>query len=332
MADRTRPRRLLVTGATGFVGAAVLRELTRRADQGVELRLLARRVPVDSARVDGMAADGTSDRALREAWTAADLTDPASLAGCCEGVDTVLHLASLIGGDPEQCRRTNVDGTEALLAEAGRAGVRRVIQLSTAAVYGDGPHRGCPEGELIPDPVSPTSRTRLAAEQAVLAWGGLVLRPNLIYGRGDRWVVPGVADLLRRVPAWPEGGRARVSMISVDGLAGALVELALGRAEWTGGVLHAVHPQPVTVRELLAGVCRILGLAEPTEELSRDQLAERLVVAGGPVGDRRPALLTSDRWYDGGALWRLLARSPGPGFADRLAGDARWYRSVLRAG
>lgn len=77
-----------------------------------------------------------------------------SVRGLCDGVGAVLHLAARIGGTQEECRAVNVEGTRALLAEAERAGVRRIVQLGTAAVYRDGAHRGAVEGS------SPRSRSR----------------------------------------------------------------------------------------------------------------------------------------------------------------------------
>ncbi|TDU02210.1 nucleoside-diphosphate-sugar epimerase [Streptomyces sp. 846.5] len=318
-----------MTGATGFVGSAVVRELVARQDRATAgaaagssgHRFLARRVP--AGRPAGVGE-----------WRTADLDDPTTLRGCCDGIDTVLHLASRIGGDPEQCRRTNLLGTEALLAEAHRAGVRRVVLLSTAAVYGDGPHRGCREGELTPAPVSATSRSRLAAERVVLAHGGTVVRPHLIHGPGDRWVLPGIADLVRKAPAWPAGGRARVSLVAVEDLARALLALALdgGHPHLAGRVLHAVHPEPVSVRELIGAVCGLLELPLPGTELDRDRLTRRLVAAGADPADRRPALLTVDRWYDGDALWRCTGVEPGPGFAHRLGEHSGWYRAALGVG
>ncbi|MBW5487071.1 NAD-dependent epimerase/dehydratase family protein, partial [Streptomyces bambusae] len=156
-----------------------------------------------------------------------DLARGESLTGVCEGVTTLVHLAARIGGTEAECRAVNVEGTRALLAEARRAGVDRIVQVGTAAVYRDGAHRGAAEGELVEDPGSVTSVTRLEGERLVLAAGGTVLRPHLVYGRGDQWVVPSLLGLLARLPYWVDGGRARMSMVSVDALAGAVAGLAV---------------------------------------------------------------------------------------------------------
>ncbi|GGZ37548.1 oxidoreductase [Streptomyces avidinii] len=264
---------------------------------------------------------------MEEVW--GDLAG-GSLRGLCEGVGAVLHLASRIVGTSGELRAVNVEGTRALLVEARRAGVGRFVQLGTAAVYGDGVHRGVVEGEVVERPGSVTSGTRLVGERLVLAAGGTVVRPYLVFGRGDRWVVPGLVRLLGRLPLWVEGGRARVSMISVDALAGALVELAV-RREVMGGVLHAGHPEPVSGRELVETVAGGLGLSLPVGEVDLAGAVELLGGSGGidPVLVRGVRLLAVDHWYDSGRLWAGLAASPGPRFAEAFGACVPWYRETV---
>lgn len=329
-----RRERILVTGGTGFIGSRVvplLRAASAEPD-GPAVRLLRRRRP-DGETTGGIARETSGGET--ETF-AGDLADPASLHGACDGVTTVLHLASRIGGDIEECRAVNEDGTRALLAEAARAGVRRIVQLGTAAVYGDGPHRGEAEGRTPERPVSPTSVTRLAGERLVLAAGGTVVRPYLVYGEGDTWVVPALVQLLRRVPHWVDGACARLSLISAPVLSAALAELALAPRAVTpdaaagaaGRVLHAAHPEPVRLRDLVSTVCRELDLPLPAGEITLDE-ARRRLDAHGPGAARPLALVTADRWYDSSALWSQLTTSPGPPFADAFAGCAPWYRRAL---
>ncbi|GAA4800633.1 NAD(P)-dependent oxidoreductase [Streptomyces ziwulingensis] len=314
--------RILITGGTGFVGtrvAALLASDGPRTDPP-ELRLLAHRArpePLVAARVEVRAGS---------------LTDPVSLRGVCDGVDTVLHLASQVGGDAGLCRAVNDAGTAALLAEAERAGVRRIVQLSTTAVYRDGRHLRAREGELPLGPTSATSVSRLAGERRVLAAGGLVVRPHLVYGPGDVWVVPALAEFLTELPHWVDGGRALMSVIGVDDLARVLAALALRASVPRGEVLHASRPDPVRARELITATAGALNLPLPAGEVTYAQAGAWRSTLDAPCWQRRLSLLARDHWYDTSRLWRLLGTVPGRSFAADFAAGADWYRGRLSGG
>lgn len=305
--DRTT---VLVAGGTGFIGSAVVALLVRR---GVDVRVLRRSAPPDWMTEAGVG------------WVAGDLADPGSLRGVAEGADVLLHLAARVDRDPVACATVNVRGTGALMAEARRAGVRRIVYNSTCAVYGTGPHRGLAESELVPAPASVASQTRLAAEAEVLAGGGVVLRPHLVFGVGDRWFVPALLRLLRAVPAIVDGGRARMSVIAVDDLARAIVGVA---ASGLTGVHHVNHPRPVAMAELLGWLGRHIGCRRPTRDIDRATHRELLRRARLPLSDHQYALLTDDHWYRSERVWREVGLPAGPGLAHRIAESASWYRAT----
>ncbi|MFF2352450.1 NAD-dependent epimerase/dehydratase family protein [Kitasatospora sp. NPDC058115] len=305
---------VLLTGAGGFIGSAVLAAL--RALPGIgEVRALTR----------SSAPAGTVP-------VAADLADPATLRGAAEGAEVLIHLASVVSGPEEECAAVNVHGTRALLAEAGRAGVGRIVHLSTAAVYGAGPHRGLGVDEVAPAPVSAASRTRLTGEGAALEAGAVVLRAPLVLGAGDRWVVPCLADLLRRVPARWDGGGALLSLVAVTDLARLIADLAVApdRAAVPAGVHHAGHPRPVTTAELLAALAGH-GVLPPVPDADWpwERCTAELGRVPGAYSERQFELLARHHWYRSEEIWRLTGTDPGPGPLHRLADAAPWYRSHL---
>ncbi|WEH39241.1 NAD(P)-dependent oxidoreductase [Streptomyces sp. AM 2-1-1] len=307
---------IVLTGASGFIGSKVLRRvLDQNPASGVR------------AVVRGRPPEGFDQARLH--WFQGDLTRPGTLEGLCEGADVVLHLASRIAGTEPECAAVNADGTAALVEEARRGGVRRIVQLSTAAVYGHGPHRGITVDEVPPAPVSPASRTRLRAERVVTEAGGTVLRPGLVTGHGDRWVVPALADLVERVPARWNGGKGLTSMVDADDLARLIARMATLRDEPPAGVHHASHPVPVRNRDLMAELDRLGILPLATADWTWQQCLDHLRRSPGRVGERQFALLCGDNWQRSDTIWRLAGLDAGPGPLERLTSAAPWYRAYL---
>ncbi|MEE6309102.1 NAD-dependent epimerase/dehydratase family protein [Plantactinospora veratri] len=284
---------ILLTGGTGFVGAATLRVLLP-AVEGRRVHLLVHRRSPETVGGDGVRL------------VPADLGQPSSLRGICDEVETVVHLAARIGGDEATCQLVNHHGTAALLAEARRAGVRRIVALSTAAVYGDGVHRGPTEDQLDPRPVSPTSRSRYDAERLVRAAGGVVLRPMFVTGPGDTWFLPTLLDLVRALGCWVDEGRAWLSTIRVEHLGAVIATAATGPPLTPGEVYHATDPCPVRVRDLVA---RHASGPLPSTSISLGEAERRLPA---PFTRRQLRLLFTDHWYDSSRLWRTID-PPGPG-------------------
>ncbi|MQS06061.1 NAD-dependent epimerase/dehydratase family protein [Streptomyces sp. IF17] len=303
--------RVAVVGPTGFVGSAVLGELERRrrgdaGGRGPILRAVSRREP------------GGIDE-----WCPVDLTAPETVRGVCEGVDVLLHLAASLSSDEERCAAVNIEGTRALMADASRYGVRRIVHLSTTAVYGPGPHRGIAVDGVPPAPVSPASRTRLVAEGYALAAGATVLRPALILGPGDEWVVPTLARLLTAVPTLWDGGRALLSLVHVVDLARLITCFALNDEGPRARILHAGHPEPVRCGDLLTTLARCGELPEVTGDSSLRQCVARLRASGAAVSERQFSLVARDHWYDSRETWEAAGCEPGRGPLARLTDSAR---------
>lgn len=266
-----------------------------------------------------------SDMVVRT--TVGDVRDASVLRAALVGVDTVVHAANYIGSDPALCESVNVGGTATLVSAAAAAGVSDLIYVSTTGVYRPGTTRGAREGTLFEAPVSALSTSRLAAERLVLDAGGMVLRPHLVYGTGDRWVVPGLLRLVQSMGSLIENGTARVSVIHVDDLAaaiGALVDAGLDRA--AGRVLHAANLAPASVHGMVTETMGALGLDAPQSSVSLVE-ARHLTTPLG-ITAHQLGMIAQDRWYDSAALWNQLGTPSPTGFGLNAA-DIRWYASRL---
>jgi predicted dehydrogenase/nucleoside-diphosphate-sugar epimerase len=179
---RSDAPRILITGATGFVGGALLRRLM---SQGECPRVLARQSP----RALELQQSGV-DVVL------GDLSDDQALATAVQGVEVVYHCAARMGpyGTWQDFLRDNVEGTEHLLRACQKEGVRKFLYLSSLAVYGP-PRSGKPIAEQSPYDPQPEKRgnysySKILAEKRVLEFAqetGLpvtIFRPGLIYGPG----------------------------------------------------------------------------------------------------------------------------------------------------
>lgn len=314
---------VLLTGASGFIGGAILERMQARArpDGGPTVRVLEHRRPV-----------GGDVEVVR-----GDLGAPRTLRGLCAGVETVIHTATHIGEEEEACQQVNARGTEALVEEAVRAGVRRLVYVSNAAVCGWAVQSGEDEAHAAVAPVTPVSRSRVAAERAVLAAGGLVLRPLFVYGEGDTRFVPTMARALARLRFLVDGGRARVSVIAVDELAAAICDL-VAAPSWAPGVMHANDGQPVSLKVIVETLAQQLGTPVPWLSVPWP-VARRAVrcvgrrTVGGAAGrtsaEHRAFLVSRDHYFDSARLWQALGRQPGPPFTARLGAHRAFYARIL---
>jgi nucleoside-diphosphate-sugar epimerase len=313
-AHQHAPRqRVLLTGATGFIGRAAARALAARPDIELSALLHSPARPLPTRHLKALMGD---------------LTRPDSLVGSCQSIDTLVHTASYVGAHPEQATAVNDHGTTTLIREATRAGVTRILYISTAAVYGPGPHHNLTPEQLLPAPRSPASQTRLAAENTVRAAGGTVLRPYLIYGTGDHWFIPTLLTLIPLLTHLPHTHHVKLSTIAVDELANALTALVTQtNPPPPGTILHANHPTPTTLHTLITTVINNTGL--PCTHHHTQHTRKELPTTEDHK--RHLARICTDHWYNSEHLWKLTNHHPGGDFAETFPRYAPWYRTTIAA-
>lgn len=295
-------RRVLVTGATGFVGKALINRLARELPPG-RLRAAARR----PEHGDGMI----------EWVTVPDLGPETDWSAALEGVETVVHLAARVHVlreryDPDDqqllCdyRRVNALGTARLAEQAALAGVRRMLLVSTVKVLGESTAPGRPFGpDDSPAPVDPYAISKYQGEQAlqaVAARSGMewvILRPPLVYGPGVGANFARLWQAVARGLPLPLGRfdhNAR-SLVSVDNLVDLLVTClhhpgAAGRA-W---LLH--DGVPVSTAALVRAMARAQGRPARLVPVPRRMLAFPARLTGRQAAFDRLAgdLVVDDTW------------------------------------
>ncbi|MEN3929664.1 NAD-dependent epimerase/dehydratase family protein [Microvirga sp. W0021] len=251
---------IALTGATGFIGQFLLKDMIRR---GYRVRVLLRR-PVNLHLEADSAIIG-------------DLTHPQNMAEALQGVDAVIHSAGLahaMSGMPEaDYRAINTDATANLAQAAEKAGVRRFIFLSSIRAQS-----GPVSPTIIHDtsPALPTDaygRSKLAAEQALaqtnIDWAAL--RPVLVYGNGVKGNMATLARLARSQWHLPLGGiQAKRSLLSVENLADAIDFLLRTEKPLRQSMIVADN-EPLTIGEMIAamrsGLNRPAGLIPVPEFL-----------------------------------------------------------------
>jgi len=319
----------LVTGATGFVGAAVARRLLA---SGHEVRVLVR-PRSDRRNLQGLAVDIVEG----------DLTDAQSVENVARGCQAVFLVAAdyrLWVPDPRPMYATNVDGTRAVLQAATRSGVDRIVYTSSVATLGYGAD-GIPADEDTPstldDMIGHYKRSKFLAEGVVreMAAAGapvVIVNPSTPVGPGDVKPTP-TGRLIRdaingRVPAYVDTG---LNVVHVDDVAAghllAYEKGIIGRRYVLGGT-------DMTLREILTELALVSGRRPPRWRLSHRAVLPIAYIAEGwaHVSGREPLatvdgvrLSAKPMYFSSARAVRELGYAPGDARV-ALKAAAEWFR------
>ena len=250
--------RVLVTGASGMLGAGVAKALAARGDS----------VTVLQRRPSGLG--------LPEVL--ADVADSAVVQRALTGQDAVIHLAAKVNvvGPEREFQRVNVEGTRAVIDGCRQTGVQRLVYVSTPSVAHSG-HALVGVGPAPAEPAAargPYARTKAVAEHMALAadTNGLAvvaLRPHLVFGPGDAQLIARLVDRARRgrLPVIGSGA-ALIDTTYVSNAVDAFVA-ALDRCEQVHGqALVVTNGEPRPIAELLGAICDATGVPQPTRRVS----------------------------------------------------------------
>jgi len=253
--------KILVTGGAGFIGSHIVEHFQGRA----EVRVLDNLRSGFRRNLDGLA----------HRFIEASILDREAVREAMVGVDYVFHLAAMISvpesmAKPIECNEINTTGTLVLLEEAARAGVKKLVLSSSAAIYGDNPATPKRE-EMLPEPKSPYAITKLDGEyycQMFMATGKLptaCLRYFNVFGpRQDpkSQYAAAVPIFIHRavrqepITIYGDGEQTR-DFIYVKDIVAANVFFATQSPAM--GVFNVAYGRRVTINELATMICRMTG-------------------------------------------------------------------------
>jgi dihydroflavonol-4-reductase len=320
----------LVTGATGFLGSHVARQLAARGEQ---VRVLVR--PSSETRaIDGLEAERFIG----------DLRDVASLDRALAGVTRVFHIAAdyrLWARNPRDIYESNVTGTRNLLDAARRAGVERFVYTSTVATIAVPRKGGLPDettNSSIEEMIGHYKRSKFEAERSAMraAETGLpvvIVNPTTPVGPGDWKPTPTgkiVVDFLNgRMPGYVDTG---LNFVPVeDCAAGQLLAAERGRI----GERYILGGRNLTLKELLDMLAAISGLHAPRWRFPHAlaYVAACVDTAVSTVRDREPQIplegvrmARHKMFVDASKATRELGFSYGP-VEGALERAVRWYEA-----
>lgn len=303
--------KVLVTGATGFVGREVLRQLH---GAGHAIRILARNSVSRSAR--------EAAARYQAELQPGDVLDAASLARAADGVQAVVHLVGIISEVGQSTfESVHLTGTRNTLTAAKQAGVRRFVQMSALGTR--------------PQAASRYHQSKWAAEELVRQSGleFTIFRPSLIYGPADEFINL-FATIVRLSPIVPllANPRVRFQPVPVESVATAFVK-ALSEPRAIGQTYDLCGAEALTLREIVGRIQAVLGSRRRTLQvplaLARCQavflecLFRRLLGRPSPLSRDQLTMLQEDNVGNPQPANDLFQLQPG----HLAAGIERYLRS-----
>lgn len=260
----SRAVKVLVTGASGFIGSRLVARLLAEGED-VRVVILPDELPDLTAGLDGAEI------------VRGDIRDRDAMKKAASGVSRIYHLAAVVGdwGDDALFQAINVEGTRNMLDAACAAGCDRFVLASSIVVYGWQLRVGrCDEEARREYGVGPYSRTKRESEQLVLDYHRMgrvpvtVVRPGNVYGPGSPlWVAQLVVLLRAGSMVLVAGGGGDAALAYVDNVVDVLARAGVA-ATAAGKIYNAVDGSGVTWKQYITDLADITGARRPRRSLS----------------------------------------------------------------
>lgn len=237
-------KKVLVTGATGFLGKYVVEELV---EHGYQVRAFGRNSKV------GRSLENSS-----VSFFQGDLTNADDVTEACKGMDLVVHAGALstVWGSWEDFYRANVLGTKYVLEACRQTDIQRLVYVSSPSIYAASKDQLAIKESDVPEENNLNNyiRSKLASEKLFNDYPdfpSIILRPRGLFGIGDTSILPRVINLSQKIGIPLIGdGRQLMDMTCVENVALA-IRLALEAPEAKGEVYNITNGEPRAFRDLL---------------------------------------------------------------------------------
>ncbi|RMG75613.1 MAG: NAD-dependent epimerase/dehydratase family protein [Chloroflexi bacterium] len=241
---------VLVTGATGFLGSALVKRLS--IEGGKKIKALVRR-PERAKFIHDL--DGVE-------LVFGDITNAAHIQNVMPGCDVVFHVAAALGGNLTHQYAVNVQGTRHLVEAAVRAGVKRFVHVSTISVYGYRNRTDVTESTPYDPGADPYHITKVMAEKTLIDYAAdmpyTIIRPGMIYGPRSQMWTKTMFKLVRKRVFFIGDGSGSAYPIYVDDVVDLMLTLAHHPAAIGEAFNCTPDPSP-TWREFLSGYAQLAG-------------------------------------------------------------------------
>ncbi len=318
--------KVLVTGATGFIGSALTKRLLAK---GAKVRVLIRE-PRKARQLENTGAEIFQG----------NITNRPDCIKACEGIGQVFHCAAILGGwgkSRSLLWEVNVQGTENMLEAARKEGIKQFIHVSTCGILGP-----CKRGQYLDEeasyePINTYMRTKIEAEKLAADYSkkGLpvtIARPEFVYGPGDTHMLPLFRIVHQKRFVFFGDGLNMLHPTYIDDVVDGL--LLASKQEAKGEKFNMAGERPVTMREFIGEMAQALDVPEPkisipvalakltgwTLEYSWGLFAKPPMTSSAVITLSRNLAVSIEKARD------RLGYNPKIGIREGIRRTVRWYR------
>ena len=316
--NQQTPSKVLITGASGFIGNSLMRHYQQ---QGIDV------VGVDLRGDGGAIVEG-------------DIGNPETIAELLEQCDVVVHTAALVSNaiSDSDMWRVNVLATAKLIVAAEKHNVRRFVQLSSIVAYGNSAAGELHEDQPVHADGGSYVLTKLASEHAVLAAHAkgnieiVIIRPGDVYGPGSRpWLILPLEAINKGQLMLPEKGEGFFRPIYIDDLIRGLA-LAVSCPEANGEIFNLSCQGYISSKEFFSHHCSWLNKKGPTVVSTRlamiaATVATKLADLTGGVNEASTATvaqLATKSWFNIDKAQSILGWAPEVSFEEGMERSKQW--------